>query len=151
MRRYEIIKDEVYQILNTNCFGNKRKHGLEHLFSVAAMMKYLAIQNNLNIEIAATIGILHDLATYKLNSSFDHANRSSLIDSELLKKDELFSANEIDTIVTAIKNHSNKERIDDKYSELIKNADLLIQYLNDPEALLTSEKQKRINRLIESK
>ena len=69
MRRYEIIKDEVYQILNTNCFGNKRKHGLEHLFSVAAMMKYLAIQNNLNIEIAATIGILHDLATYKLNSS----------------------------------------------------------------------------------
>ena len=62
-----------------------------------------------------------------------------------------FSANEIDTIVTAIKNHSNKERIDDKYSELIKNADLLIQYLNDPEALLTSEKQKRINRLIESK
>lgn len=39
------------------------------------------------------------------------------------------------TIVTAIKNHSNKERIDDKYSELIKNADLLIQYLNDPEAL----------------
>ena len=139
MRRYEIIKDEVYQILNTNCFGNKRKHGLEHLFSVAAMMKYLAIQNNLNIEIAATIGILHDLATYKLNSSFDHANRSSLIASELLKKDELFSAN------------SNKERIDDKYSELIKNADLLIQYLNDPEALLTSEKQKRINRLIESK
>ena len=134
MRRYEIIKDEVYQILNTNCFGNKRKHGLEHLFSVAAMMKYLAIQNNLNIEIAATIGILHDLATYKLNSSFDHANRSSLIASELLKKDD-----------------SNKERIDDKYSELIKNADLLIQYLNDPEALLTSEKQKRINRLIESK
>ena len=49
MRRYEIIKDEVYQILNTNCFGNKRKHGLEHLFSVAAMMKYLAIQNNLTI------------------------------------------------------------------------------------------------------
>ena len=80
-----------------------------------------------------------------MNSSFDHANRSSLIASELLKKDELFSANEIDTIVTAIKNHSNKERIDDKYSELIKNADLLIQYLNDPEALLTSEKQKRIN------
>ena len=50
------------------------------------MMKYLSNPNNLNIEIAATIGILHDLATYKLNSSFDHANRSSLIASELLKK-----------------------------------------------------------------
>ena len=87
MRRYEIIKDEVYQILNTNCFGNKRKHGLEHLFSVAAMMKYLAIQNNLNIEIAATIGILHDLATYKLNSSFDHV-KCRLLQQFLYRSEE---------------------------------------------------------------
>ena len=33
MNRYEIIKDEVYQILTTDCSKNKRKDGLDHLFS----------------------------------------------------------------------------------------------------------------------
>lgn len=148
MNRYEIIKDEVYQILNNECFGSKRKQGLEHLFSVATMAKYLAILNHLDIELAAIIGILHDLATYKLNSSFDHANRSSIIANDLLKQDNLFTESEIKIIVTAIKNHSNKERVDDKYSELIKNADILVQYLNEPNAILKEDKQTRIDLLL---
>lgn len=148
MNRYEIIKDEVYQILNNECFGNKRKQGLEHLFSVATMAKYLATLNHLDIELAAIIGILHDLATYKLNSSFDHANRSSIIANDLLKQDNLFTESEIKIIVTAIKNHSNKERVDDKYSELIKNADILVQYLNEPNAILKEDKQTRIDLLL---
>lgn len=148
MNRYEIIKDEVYQILNNECFGSKRKQGLEHLFSVATMAKYLATLNHLDIELAAIIGILHDLATYKLNSSFDHANRSSIIANDLLKQDNLFTESEIKIIVTAIKNHSNKERVDDKYSELIKNADILVQYLNEPNAILKEDKQTRIDLLL---
>lgn len=151
MNRYEIIKDQVYQILNTDCFGNKRKQGLEHLFSVSALSQLLAKQSNLDIELAATIGILHDIATYKLNSSFDHANRSSLIAKDLLSQDNLFQDNEIEIIINAIKNHSNKEKIDDQYSELIKNADLLVQYLKEPEAIFSKEKQKRLLKILESK
>lgn len=151
MNRYEIIKDNVYQILNSECFGNKRKHGLEHLFSVSTMIQYLAIQNNLDIEIAAIIGILHDIATYKLNSSFDHANRSSMIAQEMLRQSRLFQDEEINIIITAIKNHSFKEKVDEPYSELIKNADLLVQYFNDPIAIFSIEKQNRLNQFIESK
>lgn len=151
MNRYEIIKDNVYQILNNECFGNKRKHGLEHLFSVSTMIQYLAIQNNLDIEIAAIIGILHDIATYKLNSSFDHANRSSMIAQEMLRQSRLFQDEEINIIITAIKNHSFKEKVDEPYSELIKNADLLVQYFNDPIAIFSIEKQNRLNQFIESK
>lgn len=148
MKRYEIIKDEVYCILNSDCFGNKRKRGLEHLFSVTTMIQYLALLNQLDVELAAIIGILHDLATYKLNSSFDHANRSSIIANDLLKKDNLFSTDEINIIVTAIKNHSHKERIDDPYSELIKDADILVQYFSEPTAIYSPEKQKRIDHFI---
>lgn len=151
MNRYELIKDQVYQILTTDCFGNKRKQGLEHLYSVSALIQLLAMQNNLDIEIAATIGILHDIATYKLNSSFDHANRSSIIAKDLLSQDNLYQDDEIAIIVTAIKNHSNKERVDDLYSELIKNADLLVQYLKEPAAILSDEKQKRLSQILESK
>ena len=94
MNRYEIIKDEVYQILTTDCSKNKRKDGLDHLFSVTTMCQYLARINNLDIEVAAIIGILHDIATYKFNSSFDHANRSAMIANDILKKEGLFTNEE---------------------------------------------------------
>lgn len=103
MNRYEIIKDEVYQILTTDCSKNKRKDGLDHLFSVTTMCQYLARINNLDIEIAA------------------------------------------------IRNHSHKERIDDPYSELIKDADTLVLYLSDSQAILSNEKQARINQLLGDK
>lgn len=151
MNRYEIIKDAVYQILTTDCSKNKRKEGLDHLFSVATMCQYLARINNLDIEIAAVIGILHDIATYRFNSSFDHANRSAMIANDILKNEGLFSNEEIAIIITAIKNHSYKEKINDPYSELIKNADTLVLYLSDSQAILSTEKQTRINQLLGDK
>ena len=150
MNRYEVIKDEVYQILTTNCFASKRKNAFEHLFSVTAMIQYLAKIRHLDLELASIIGILHDLATYKFNSSFDHANRSAIIAKDLLEKSNLFTAKEIELIFIAIKNHSNKKQIDDNYSELIKDADILVQYLNEPEALLPLEKKQRVDKLIGS-
>lgn len=150
MNRYEVIKDEVYQILTTNCFASKRKNAFEHLFSVTAMIQYLAKIRHLDLELASIIGILHDLATYKFNSSFDHANRSAIIAKDLLEKSNLFTAKEIELIFIAIKNHSNKKQIDDNYSELIKDADILVQYLNEPEALLSPEKKQRVDKLIGS-
>lgn len=150
MNRYEVIKDEVYQILTTNCFASKRKNAFEHLFSVTAMIQYLAKIRHLDLELASIIGILHDLATYKFNSSFDHANRSAIIARDLMERTNLFTANEIELIFVAIKNHSNKKQIDDNYSELIKDADILVQYLNEPEALLSPEKKQRVDKLIGS-
>ena len=107
----------------------------------------IAKTENLDQETAAIIGILHDLATYKFHTSFDHANRSSILAKDILSKSNLFSDAEINLIITAIKNHSFKERIDDKYSELIKNADLLVQHLNEPDALLSKNKQTRLDNL----
>lgn len=144
MIRYYEIKDEVYQLLNEQCFGKNRKNGLEHLFSVASMSAFLAKKENLDLELASTIGILHDLSVYVNCSSFDHANRSSMLAKKILIDSNLFNDLEIEIITTAIKNHSAKEKIDDQYSELIKNADLLVQYLNEPEALLSKEKQQRL-------
>lgn len=147
MNRFNIIKDIVYDILNNECFGEHRKNGLEHLFNVANMANLLAKTENLDQETAAIIGILHDLATYKFHTSFDHANRSSILAKDILSKSNLFSDAEINLIITAIKNHSFKERIDDKYSELIKNADLLVQHLNEPDALFSKDKQTRLDNL----
>lgn len=147
MNRYYIIKDTVYDILNNECFGSFRKNGLEHLFNVANMANLLAKIENLDQELAAIIGILHDLAVYKFQINLDHANRSSILAKNILTKSNLFNDDEINLIVTAIKNHSFKEKIDDKYSELIKNADLLVQHLNEPDAIFSKDKQLRLNNL----
>lgn len=147
MNRYYYIKNKVYIILNNECFGNKRRDGLEHLFNVANMANFLALKENLDNELAAIIGILHDLATYKYNNNFDHANLSSVLAQSILIESKLFNEKEINTIVTAIKNHSCKEQIDDQYSELIKNADLLVQHLYEPDAILSPAKQQRLQAL----
>lgn len=141
MNRYYKIKEIVNDFL-TN------RDDIEHSISVATMATLLAKIDNLDMEIAAIIGICHDLAKYKYNSSFDHANRSSLLAKEIISSTKLFSNEEIILITTAIKNHSAKEKIDDKYSELIKNADLLVQYLNEPEAILPTKKQNRLNNIL---
>lgn len=150
MNRYYIIKDEVYAILNNECFGNNRKDGLEHLFNVANMAIFLAKIENLDLELAAITGILHDIAAYKYNSHFDHANRSSMLAKAILTSSKLFTDEETILIVNAVKNHSFKDKIDDPYSELIKNADLLVQHLNEPNTVFSKDKQLRLNNIFKS-
>ena len=150
MNRYYVIKDEVYHILNTDCSKSNRQEAIEHLSNVANMAVFLAKMEKLDLELAAIIGILHDLAAYKFNSHFDHANRSSMLAKNILTNSKLFTNDEIILIVTAIKNHSFKEKKDDDYSELIKNADLLVQHLNDPNAIFSIDKQLRLENIFNS-
>ena len=107
MKRYYFIKEIINDILIKN-------NGLEHSANVANMACLLAKLKSLDLELAAIIGICHDLATYKFKSSFDHANRSSMLAREILADSNLFNHDEIILITTAIKNHSFKDRIDDE-------------------------------------
>ena len=142
MKRYYFIKEAINDILIKN-------NGLEHSANVANMA-LLAKLKNLDLELAAIIGICHDLATYRFKSSFDHANRSSMLAREILTNSNLFNHDEIILITTAIKNHSFKDRIDDEYSELIKDADLIVQYLNEPNVSFSKEKQRRLNNIFKT-
>lgn len=82
MKRYYFIKEIINDILIKN-------NGLEHSANVANMACLLAKLKSLDLELAAIIGICHDLATYKFKSSFDHANRSSMLAREILADSNL--------------------------------------------------------------
>lgn len=138
MNRYLAIQEEVFNNLESYCFNNKKLHGYTHLFGVATVSIMLAPKFDLDPEICGVIGLLHDYAEFKNNTSFDHANRSSTLANIILSKNGQFSYSEILTITTAIKNHSNKDRIDDRYSEFIKLCDILHSYLNEPDKILSS-------------
>ena len=129
MKRYYFIKEAINDILIKN-------NGLEHSANVANMACLLAKLKNLDLELAAIIGI--------------HANRSSMLAREILTNSNLFNHDEIILITTAIKNHSFKDRIDDEYSELIKDADLIVQYLNEPNVSFSKEKQRRLNNIFKT-
>lgn len=70
-----------------------------------------------------------------------------LVPSELAKEllDPIFSEEEKNIIITAISNHSHKERIDDAYSELIKDADCWSHYLE--KMVLKHEESERLKLL----
>ncbi len=146
MKRLELIQDKIYQSLEEKCYGIKKQQAYHHLFSVSTISIMLSNKRKLDNELAGIIGLLHDYSTYLLHNNFDHAIRSSNLANEMLTKTNLFSEKEINIIITAIKNHSNKDKVDDEYSELIKDADLLYLATYDPEVILSEAKLKRLNK-----
>lgn len=147
MNKLDIVKEKVFENLESKCYGYKKKQAYDHLIGVSNLCGILALKRNLDVEISMIIGLLHDYSTYILGSSFDHAHRSSMLSTKLLN-DLNFNEQDITIISTAIYNHSDKEKINDEYSELIKDADVLNQYLNQKDAIFTKEYNKRLEKLL---
>lgn len=147
MNRYEALKDIFYKNIEEKSHGMYKKEAYFHSLQVSAICQYLAYQNNLDSELAGIIGLFHDYSTYINQTSFDHANRSSELMKDILIKTQ-FQDDEINIIVTAIKNHSYKDKRDDEYSELIKDADVLTQYLQEPLTQFNQDYQIRLKKYL---
>lgn len=146
MKRYHQVASIIHKNLEERCPGFKKQQGYQHLYSVTTLCIELAKKRNLDTELAAIIGITHDYATYYTGTSFDHATRSAMLVKEILEKTDTFTAVEIQLITNAIKNHSHKEKIDDSYSELLKDADTYYLHLFEPDMVLSKEKIERIKK-----
>lgn len=96
-----------------------------HMYGVSKFCTLLAVKRNLNAELAATCGMLHDIGYMAGGSSDKHAIEGEKQAKALLKKMKTYDDNEIRIITTAIANHSDKCTIHDDYSELLKDADVM--------------------------
>lgn len=141
MKRYLEIEKQVYQELEKNCFGNKKRNGYRHLFGVSQLCLLYSKQFDLDQELCAIMGLLHDYSVYKNNTSFNHAFLSSELAQKMLEETLLFDEKEIEIIVEAIKNHSTKNQRYDPYSELLKMCDVVETFLHEPEMILDSNKK----------
>ncbi len=142
MNRYENLRTLFYQEIENHCHGIYKQKAYFHSLQVCSLTQKLALEKHLDIEIAGIIGLFHDYAQFINHSSFDHANRSSQMMIPLLKD---FSEEEKNIIINAIKNHSDKERIDDVYSEILKDADVLAQYFMKPKQIFKPASKKRLD------
>jgi len=125
MNRLELVRNEIDTILLNRENIDNRPEGYIHLYGVAQNCTMLAIKRGLNIELCTIAGLLHDIYTYKIGYVKDHAVLGALEAENLLRDLEMFTDEEIEIIKTAISHHSDKKTKHDKYSELLKDADLL--------------------------
>ena len=58
MKRYLEIEKVVYQELEKNCFGNKKRQGYRHLFGVSTLCIAYSQYVQLDCELCAIMGIL---------------------------------------------------------------------------------------------
>jgi len=146
MDRLETVRQVIDEILRQQPDIEERRAGFVHLYGVSAICVLLALKRGLDPQICATMGILHDIASYKTGYSTNHAKRGALEAQTILSETGKFTANEIDEIYSAISKHSTKDEIDEMLAELLKDADALQQYLYNPTLIWKSDIhwQKRV-------
>jgi uncharacterized protein len=125
MKRLAVVRNEIDHLLLNQSNDNKNLDVYIHLYGVAQNCSILAIKRGLDVELCTIIGMLHDIHTYKFGYVKEHASLGAIEAEKILRDLELFSEEEIEVAKNAIYNHSDKKTVHDKYSELIKDADVL--------------------------
>jgi uncharacterized protein len=149
MDRLEIIRGTVDEILRQQLDKEESRCGFVHLYGVASFCSLLALKRSLNSELCSIAGMLHDISSYKTGNYVDHARLSSDEVKGIIGELGCFVEEEIKIICEMISNHSDKQTIDDVYSELLKDADVLQHYLYNTSFEIMPHESIRLTRIID--
>lgn len=106
---------------------DKKRDAYIHSYGVSHCCVLLAAKRGLNTELAAAIGLLHDVYRFKTGISALHSQNESemvRVAFKYIMKD-IFSDDEQTIIKSAIYHHANKDYVHDEYDELLKDSDIL--------------------------
>jgi len=111
----------------------KDKYFYVHLYSVSQFCTLLALKRNLNAELAAACGMLHDIYPVLTGSYENHGEKGAKKARKILKEMNLYNDEEISIITNAISRHSDKDIIQEPYDEILKDGDVMSHclYNND--------------------
>jgi len=120
--------------------------------TTAQIMRLLAVSRNLDADICAVAGAIHDITTMETGKAENHAKRSLEFIEPLMKEfndtNEKYKITdaEIELLKEIIPQHSDKDVIsDNRYVETLKDADAIDRYLQGVET-----KEVEIPRLIKA-
>jgi uncharacterized protein len=150
MKRLEVVRQVVDKILNNQENIMTRRCGYIHLYGVALFCTQLSMRRDFDMELATTAGMLHDIATYTTSDSKNHAARSAIQAREILTELAIYSEEEINTICQAIHVHSDKNDVGGPLDELLKDADVLHNYLDNPGFGYNPKKKERLRSAMEA-
>lgn len=146
MTNQEIVRDYILKQFQTQMDVPYRNIGIEHTLQVVSYGLMLSKQRKLNDELLIIACYFHDIATYISHYSQNHALRSAKIAQDILPAITNLSSQEIQMVIEAIKNHSNKGQIDDLLSEALKDADTLSHYYSS--VIGSQDEQNRLSKLL---
>lgn len=145
MNRLERVCNVVDRILLERIELDHRHNGYIHLHGVSDLCALLALKRGLDVELCAVAGMLHDIWSYKVTYSPDHAKLGSIEARQILNEVDCFCEEEVDIICRSISKHSNKQDIDNEYDEILKDADVLQHYLNNTNFTINDNEKCRLN------
>ena len=130
--RIERLRKYIDEILLNMKDPQERRCGYLHLYGVSQTCAMIALKRNQNVELATMVGMLHDLHSYKVMNTENHAEYGASLARQILEELSLTSDNETDLICSAIRNHSSKATIHSAFDEVLKDADVLQHCLYNP-------------------
>lgn len=140
--RIELVRNIAATLLESTADESMKASAYVHLFGVGEFCVMLAMQRGEDVELAASAGYLHDIASYTTGDVVDHAHRSAAMARDILQKADIFDDQEVEKICSAIYHHSEKQVKHGPLEELVKDADVLQHCLFYPGYVSRNEKPR---------
>jgi len=134
--RLKLIQHKVIEIILKEMKKNDKERDISleeeiiHSMGCCRLAQIVALKRKLDAEIAGVIGAAHDYGRIITGKKKNHAEKAVEPLRRLLQDTDRFSASEIELIIKAVANHSNKKEIQGHYDELIKDVDVLDNYFS---------------------
>lgn len=145
--RYEKIHDLVMKEFEIIYNKNLYAYAIARTSMVDAYITLIAANRGLDLELAKVCAVLHDYFKFTRNMAYEHALRGANLAKQVLDESNLFTRAEIEIIVHAIAEHSNKDRVGKSMDEALKDADVLASWAENPAKQLSAAREKRMENL----
>lgn len=143
-KRLESLRFIVQEMIMSINSEVQRQQACVHLYGVSNFASLLAKKRKLNNEIAAIIGLLHDYYFYKTgNKEFPGINSADTV-RPILRGLNMFTKEELITILQAIFYREDRNRVHGPYEEVLKDAYVMQLSLQNPNCILTDQDAKRL-------
>lgn len=145
--RYEVVAQFIFDEYSKIYYAPLRHQAMRHTDLVDGWVTLLAQRRHLDLELLKISALLHDLALFSYNASFQHAQKGANLARGILEDMKQFEASEIEQVCQAISHHSDKQRIDTPFDEALKDGDLLARWSVDPSEQFEDDLKQRFNQL----
>lgn len=146
------ILENIFHFREQESEHTERQTALEdeisHSIACSTLAKLTALRRNLDQELASIVGITHDYGRIITGRKEGHAQKAAKPLQKLLSDTALFSGEEISLITNAVKTHSSKGEVGGAYEELIKDVDVLENFLSG-QMKEKPDHEKRLKKILE--
>lgn len=142
--RLEVLRVAMDALIMTS---SRPRNYFSHLYCVSHFCTLLALRRKLDVELATTCGMLHDIANVK-GCDCDHALKGAEEAEDLLRTIGLYNEEEIKVITTTISRHSDKGTVHEPYDELLKDADVMSHCLYNFDFPIAEWEMARYNNIL---